>query len=175
MRQFNPIPEDIGDWLRHDNGHLIWLRRNSNRIRIGDVAGHVGESGYVLVGFKGKLYRSHRIIFFLVHGRQPGQIDHIGGDGLNNSPINLREATQSQNAMNGKMRTTNTSGAIGVCWSKALNKWAASIKVNRKAIHLGYFEDFEDAVAARKKGEIKYFGEYSKAASLAASKGVNDE
>ena len=36
-------------------------------------------------------------------------------------------------------------------------KWVAEIGVNRRKIHLGTFETFEDAIKARKAAEEKYF------------------
>lgn len=36
-------------------------------------------------------------------------------------------------------------------------KWVAEIGVNRKKIHLGTFETFDDAIKARKEAEEKYF------------------
>ena len=33
--------------------------------------------------------------------------------------------------------------------------------INRKQIQLGRYQDFEDAVRARKNAEIKYFGEFA--------------
>ena len=39
-------------------------------------------------------------------------------------------------------------------------KWTANIGYQRKQIHLGSFNDFEDAVIARQEAEKKYFKEY---------------
>ena len=62
---------------------------------------------------------------------------------------------------NVKIRENNTSGVTGVDWSKKYQKWRARICVNKKEIHLGQFEEFDKAVAARKEAENKYFGEWS--------------
>ena len=37
----------------------------------------------------------------------------------------------------------------------------AYIAIDKKQIHLGLFDKFEDAVKARKEAEDKYFGEWS--------------
>ena len=63
--------------------------------------------------------------------------------------------------MNRGLQSNNASGATGVYWHKQSSKWVAFIQNNRKHIHLGSFENFEDAVKARKDGEEKYFGEFS--------------
>lgn len=62
--------------------------------------------------------------------------------------------------MNRSMRSDNTSGVTGVYWCKSRNKWNAEIRINSKKINLGYFINKEDAIKARKRAEIKYFGEY---------------
>lgn len=56
----------------------------------------------------------------------------------------------------GSPRSDNTSGVTGVTWRKPLQKWFASIQVNKKVISLGYYYDFADAKKAREEGEKKY-------------------
>ena len=51
----------------------------------------------------------------------------------------------------------NKTGVVGVNWDKSRGKWQASIRLNTKKIYLGRFEKFEDAVAARKEAEEKFF------------------
>ncbi len=87
-------------------------------------------------------------------------IDHVNHDRLNNMRSNLRICTNQQNNMNRVKQKTNKSGVIGVHWDKKREKWKAEIKLNNKMIHLGRFDNFEDACKARKEGEIKYFGEF---------------
>ena len=53
------------------------------------------------------------------------------------------------------MRRDNTSGYPGVCWVSKREKWQAKIDVNNKRIHLGLFDQKEDAIEARKKAEKK--------------------
>lgn len=88
-------------------------------------------------------------------------IDHIDRDKENNHRDNLRSATYSQNAMNSKRRSNNTSGVTGVHWRKDIEKWAATIKVNYKSVSLGCFDKIEAAEKVRKKAEIKYFGGFT--------------
>lgn len=89
--------------------------------------------------------------------------EHIhGGTTKNdNRKSNLRIATQGQNLMNTRLRKDNTSGAKGVRWRKDTGKWTANIWVDKKCISLGCYDNFEDAVMARKSAEVKYFGEFS--------------
>lgn len=54
----------------------------------------------------------------------------------------------------------HTSGVTGVTFNKNANKWAVAIQKDNKRIHLGVFDNFDEAVKVRKEAEIKYFGDY---------------
>ena len=87
-------------------------------------------------------------------------VDHINRNPLDNRKENLRVCTQQQNSMNRTTQSNNTSGTVGVYWAKSRNRWCAQIMLNKKNIFLGYYEDMNDAIQARKQAEIDYFGEY---------------
>lgn len=100
----------------------------------------------------------------LMHNQIMGtkSIDHIDGNGLNNTRVNLRASTPAQNARNRGKQKTNTSGYKGVCYDKSTGKWTAQIQVNYKKINLG---SFTDALVAHKhyvEACIKYHGEFAK-------------
>ena len=78
-------------------------------------------------------------------------IDRIDVNG-NYTKENCRWANNHQQAAN--TRTNNK--IVGVHWDKKSNKWQASIMINKKSINLGFFINYDEAVAARKAGEIKY-------------------
>lgn len=86
----------------------------------------------------------------------PQMLDHINGVKSDNRIANLRSADHAKNAQNLKRTANNTSGAIGVVWHKLGKKWQANIVVGKKTIYLGLFEDFNDAVAARRAAEKLY-------------------
>lgn len=113
------------------------------------------DQGYVLAYTQNKTLRMHKLF---VEGQY---IDHINSNTSDNRRSNLRVVNKSQNSMNRGLQSNNASGATGVYWHKQSSKWVAFIQINRKHIHLGSFENFEDAVKARKDGEEKYFGEFS--------------
>ena len=102
----------------------------------------------------------HRLVMSCPDGYD---VDHIGGDETRNDnrKNNLRIATRSENAKNSKLNANNTSGVTGVGWSNYKKKWRARITINYKTVNLGWFDDFDDAVKARKEAEEKYFGEWS--------------
>ena len=88
-------------------------------------------------------------------------VDHKNNNPLDNRKDNLRICTQQQNSMNRSIQSNNTSGVVGVGFSESRNKWYAQIKINKKHKTLGYYENIEDAIQARRQAEIDYFGEYA--------------
>jgi hypothetical protein len=110
-----------------------------------------------------KTFDIHRLVakYFIVNSMNKPVVDHIDRNKLNNHFHNLRWVTISENSMNSKFRSHNTSGFTGVGVYKPTNKYVASITINRRKKNLGYFDDIEDAIKARKDAEIKYFGVYS--------------
>jgi len=87
-------------------------------------------------------------------------VDHRDHNTLNNKKQNLRICTQQQNLMNSKIPINNSSGHKGVSWCERLKRWRAYIKLDKKQIYLGSYNDKQDAIKAREEAEIKYFGEY---------------
>lgn len=67
------------------------------------------------------------------------------------------ENTMIKSLENRKINSNNTSGYTGVHYSKWKKKWEAYLKVQGKNIYLGAFDLKEEAIQARKDGEIKYF------------------
>ena len=55
-----------------------------------------------------------------------------------------------------KSNCNESSGIKGVYFHKQSNKWVSEIRVNKKRIRLGSFENLTDAVMARYKVEVKY-------------------
>lgn len=145
------------------SGRIFWKEKISKKTVVGNEAGSIMELGYRIVQIRGKKYLTHRVIYAMVHGNCPGEIDHINGDPSDNRPDNLRIVSRSQQNMNRSVQSNNTSGHKGVYWFKPKGYWNARIKVMGKYICLGYFKDIEDAVAAYAAGAEKYHGEYRRA------------
>ena len=113
-------------------------------------AGYVRWNGYIRIGFGGKYYFAHSLVFLMHYGYFPEhQIDHLDQDKSNNRIDNLREASRQCNMRNCGTRKDNTSGIKGVCYVKARRKWRAHIGVDNKLINIGDFDNFTDAVRAR--------------------------
>ena len=102
----------------------------------------------------------HRMIL-----QNTDQIDHIDGDKLNNSRVNLRPCTHSTNGQNSrprKKRAAISSSYKGVNWHQKSGKWRAVIAVNGECCHIGLFESETDAATAYNFAAEKYFGEFAK-------------
>lgn len=112
--------------------------------------------GYLVGAVNDKVYRAHRIIWKMVHGTEPNQIDHQDGNRTNNRLTNLRDVTGQENQMNMKRSRANLSGVTGVCWDKSKQRWKATIGVDGRTVNLGRFHTKEEAINARKNAEAQY-------------------
>lgn len=121
----------------------------------------VNGNGYVVTSNYKK--HMHRVIMDVDGDNWTNvQVDHIKTEQKNNNrKNNLRIATPSQNGMNKKTYSNNTSGYTGVYWNKSRSRWTAYISINKKFVCLGFYKNKEDAIKARKEAEEKYYGEYS--------------
>lgn len=94
-------------------------------------------------------------------------VDHKDGNECNNQKENLRVCTHMENMRNRKttyiyMGKKATSRFKGISWSKRLNCWEASIKVNTINIYLGLFSDEEAAANCYDYWAKIHFGEFAK-------------
>ena len=117
----------------------------------------LSKNGYLRGTINGEFYYAHRIIWKLLYGTEPKDIDHDDGIRTNNRPLNIFSRSRSDNLKNRALSSNNTSGYHGVSYSKTHNLWTASIYDNGAKIHLGWFVELDDAVTTRKEAE-KLFG-----------------
>lgn len=144
--------------LNEETGWLIWLHDSSrlnnwNARFAGTAAGSI-KAEHIHIQLDGVRYLAHRLIWKYLYGYDPITIDHKDGNGFNNCPENLREATQSQNLANascGDHRGVERHG----------RKFRVRIFVDNVRINLGSFDTFEEAKQASIRGHDKYFGEFA--------------
>jgi hypothetical protein len=156
-------------------GVLFW-KSSRGSVKAGTVAGtkYVRKHNYVRV--LGTLYKTHRVIWLIVHGKWPSKdLDHMNGLGGNNELINLREATKVENGRNQKVSTRNTSGYTGVAYCKTNLRWRAYIAIARKQISLGHYKTRKEAIKARIEGENSYYSNFSRRISLDTYKSLAGE
>ncbi len=99
---------------------------------------------------------------FLVSAPEGYEIDHINLNPLDNRKVNLRVCTHQQNQCNRDLQKNNTSGVTGVSFYKPRNKYRARIKYFQRELHLGYYDNFTNAVQARNEGMALLFGEFGR-------------
>ena len=116
----------------------------------------VNSNGYKTGHIFNIIYRSQRVIWAMETGTWPNEIDHIDHDRTNNRFENLRAATRQENTRNKSLGVANTSGIIGVHWDKRRQKWRATIGIDWKHKHLGWFTNKAEAAVVRKAAEIKH-------------------
>jgi hypothetical protein len=149
--------DQVREFLEYRDGNLYWRVSLNRRISVGDRAGSFCKvRGYIVVKVNGESFLAHRLIWVIVHGAWPDQIDHINHVRHDNRLENLREATLQENCKNKSMQSNNTSGVMGVVWDKENKKWIARIKVKGKQINLGRYTDKVAAKAKRKMAEVIY-------------------
>jgi hypothetical protein len=113
----------------------------------GDVAGSVGNNGYlrICLKFKGskKMYTVHRLMYQIYHKvpilEDDVIIDHLDKNQLNNAINNLRIASKSDNNCNARLRKDNETGYKNICLNThkiktkgSKNNYLVSIQKDRK-------------------------------------------
>jgi len=147
-----------------DDGNLIW-KVNKARAKAGDVAGCEAACNgivYKQVKVDGKIYKLHRLVFAWHHGFMPAYVDHKDRNGLNNRIDNLREATQSQNMQNCKMKRSNTSGERNVYWHARACRWFVRLSIGGRTKNFGTYESLEEASLVAHLAREKHFGEFAR-------------
>lgn len=142
--------------IHFDKGEIALIDREDLE-KVQQLYWGLTAQGYIHSKFEGRMVRLHLYLLDF----PDSIVDHINRNKLDNRKCNLRLCTHKENSRNRKILKRNTSGFTGVYFDKPSGKWRARIKVGRKNIHLGYFEKFEDAIEARKFGELKYFGDFA--------------
>jgi len=148
--------------FEYKDGILYWKEnRVANKIK-GKKAGCLDGKGYLQTKISNVLHKNHRIIFMMFNDFLPKSIDHIDGNPLNNNIKNLREATNSQNIMNAKISSNNTSGFKGVEWNKRLKRWTVRLQVNGKRKYFGCFKNIDYAKFVSEAMRYKYHQEFAR-------------
>lgn len=121
---------------------------------------YMTDGGYFISTSYGEKIRMHRFLLGLSNDDNI-IVDHINNERNDNRLCNLRKCDSLQNSFNSVLRSDNKTGYTGVFRNYKTNKYNVSINFNKTKIHLGTFDNFDDAVKARKEAEKKYFGEFA--------------
>lgn len=132
-----------------------WFAMHNNRK--GRKHWYVGRNSPMVDGIR-RTIRMHRLI---MNVKEEMEIDHKNGNGLDNCRSNLRICLPIENTRNQRLRSDNASGFKGVCWNKEAKKFTASIGLNRKRQHIGYFCSALEAAKAYNETAKKLHGEFA--------------
>lgn len=131
-------------------GLIYWRNPTSNGVKKGQIAGGFNAEGYYVIGINNKRYKAHRIIYFMVTGLQPKEVDHKDWDTRNNCIFNLRGTNKSGNMRNKNIMKNNKTGFIGVSYDNYHRKYCAQSRcpVTNKNKHIGYYHTKQEAADA---------------------------
>lgn len=125
-----------------DTGIITRLsRKNSN--------GSYDKDGYLIIKFKKRQIKAHRLAWYLHHKKWPEyNIDHINGIRTDNRIENLRDVPQEINVLNTRRKPNESTGVSGVYIDKTngLKKKFAT-KITGKTFR---FYTLEEALIFRK-------------------------
>jgi hypothetical protein len=117
-----------------------------------------GGRRYAFRNEDGRFVYLHRAI----SGAEAGSdVDHIDGDGLNNSRANLRACNAKENAGNRRKNRHYRNGATSSRYKGvglAGNGW--TVRVAHQ--HVGWFESEEEAARAYDDAARRYYGEFAR-------------
>ena len=141
----------------------IWAWKPTKNPYWRKVTFSINENGYYYINLIynkiQKQYKVHRVIYKFYNPEwditytPDNQIDHFDNDKGNNNIENLRIVNNSENQQNVILTK-------GYCWDKRNNKYQASIRINYKCIHIGYYDTAEEARAAYLVAKAKYHIDY---------------
>lgn len=150
-----------------ETGELFWKERGPEwiddlRIRNTWNARYAGKpalnsinsDGYRIGSICGSNYKAQRVIWKMVTGDDPDQIDHENRVRTDNRFKNLRDVSLGENNKNRSLPANNKSGVIGVyLWDhNGFQYWAANLGGKKN----GYFKTFDEAVCARRAAEVQH-------------------
>lgn len=89
-------------------------------------------------------------------------VDHKNCNTLDNRRENLRSCCKTKNGHNRRKNKNGSSPYKGVSFHKSVKKFCAGIRVQKKRIHLGVFDDPKLAAYAYDTAAFDYFGEFAR-------------
>lgn len=165
-----PPQKFLKEALRYDaaTGKLYWRKRplhhfstegqqrRWNRRYPGKEAFATADPvwGYLRGRIGKQSFLAHRVVWKMVRDTEPPPIvDHRDRNPKNNRDKNLREATNTQNCLNGKRS--------GVSFDSGHQKWRARVTVGGKRVCLGRYGTEREALEARRARAVVEYGEFA--------------
>lgn len=144
-----------------DFGNVRSLRSKKHKL----LKPYENEKGYLTVSFNVGVgdnikickYKVHRLVAkaFIENKEKLHFVNHKDKNKKNNAVANLEWVSSRENDCHKYKKIKTTSDYVGVYFNKKTLKWHSQIKVNKKSIHLGSFNDEFEAYQARINYEKK--------------------
>jgi hypothetical protein len=135
-------------------GNLIWKVSNSNRVKVGDIAGAVITNGRRYTSVDGELHMVHRLVWLHQKGVWPRyNIAQIDGDYANTHIDNLVERTPAETRKKKGVRSNNKLGIKGVMWDKAKKCYTVYAYIDGKSIFHSRHKNLDDAKVAAEEAD----------------------
>lgn len=155
------ITQEYLKYLLHydqETGCFIWVNPSKfhsekKNKSAGTIRDHRGKK-YLKIKIDSKHYRAHALAWLYVYGYMPIMMDHINGDSLDNSIVNLRETNYFQNTQNHTRRINKSGLPVGVRTLQG-GKFLARITANHKIYSLGTYQTPKEASKAYSKMRLK--------------------
>jgi len=144
------IPLTNGFYAYVDAEDYEWLNQWHWRACSGGYAGRTE---------KGRAIYMHREIMQPPKGKI---VDHVNGNGYDNTRANLRNITWRENMHNKGKHAVTASIYKGVGRHKRSGKWFARIWCMGERMWLGYFTDEAEAARAYDRKAVEIFGEFAR-------------
>jgi len=154
-----PDQKELKSLFDYDPETGILLRRtNIGGNQPGSPVGSLTSAGYLRVGIKGKQYKVHRIIWKIMTGDDPKDldIDHINRNKTDNRFCNLRLVCRAKNKLNhGGYKRQDTNLPTGIYWYSERNRYKVYGCKKSKNIYLGSCKNLCDAIALRRAWDAR--------------------
>jgi hypothetical protein len=85
-------------------------------------------------------------------------VDHVNHNTLDNRRSNIRICSMAESSSHRRVQSNNKSGFKGVTRIASSQKWRAYIRTHLVQVHLGNFQNPEDAAAAYDAASLRYHG-----------------
>lgn len=155
------IPLTQGLWAIVDESDYRWLMQWAwCATYCPSTRGYYAIRAEVDSDGKHHTFKMHREILSLERDDQRNG-DHKNKCGLDNRRKNLRPASREENAQNASVRKDNTSGYKGLNWHKRGQTWQVRVQAGKIRKHIGYFKEFEKALAALIAATKALHGEFA--------------
>ena len=161
----------INEEWRSVNGYANYQVSNIGRVRNVETELILESCNSGMGYYQVRLYKDGSRMFLLVHRlvahafiENPDSktcVDHINHDKTNNTILNLRWVSVSENPMNRTKRQSTSSRFKSVWFNKQRNNWPAQIMLDGKMKRLGSFADEKQAAGKYNEAAIDLFGKHA--------------